>query len=286
MNSQRSTLSSPSKSQTATPRNLAPETGRDSEPDPTGRPLLIIDDDADSHFFLKRQLKHVGIGVNVVSVFDGDAAVKYFERCMKGEVEHPSMVFLDIKMPGMNGFDVLEWIKDYGLLGKISVAMLTSSDDPRDVARAMSLGAHTYLTKPPTSDVLASLVSAALRLALLIVDDSAFARKCARRVAESLGFDVVEAADGESAITLFQGRRTDFVLLDMVMSGGMYGAEVLTKLRHIDPAVRVIVVTADTQLSTEQLVRGAGATALINKPLSAEKLSAVLIQLTSNAAHL
>jgi CheY-like chemotaxis protein len=68
--------------------------------------------------------------------------------------------------------------------------------------------------------------------------------------------------------------RHQLVVLDMVMTG-MYGTEVLTKLRAINPDVPVIVVTADIQTSTIDEVRAAGASAFINKPINRQKLAEV-----------
>ena len=81
---------------------------------------------------------------------------------------------------------------------------------------------------------------------VLIVDDSGLARRSTRRVLESAGYEVIEADDGLSALERYFVERPAVVLLDLVMKG-MYGLEVLTKLREIDPAARVIVISADIQ---------------------------------------
>jgi two-component system chemotaxis response regulator CheY len=91
------------------------------------------------------------------------------------------------------------------------------------------------------------------------------ARRGTRRVLEEAGYVVVEAEDGLSALERFMLERPDVVLLDLVMKG-MYGLDVLAKLRELDPAVRVIVVSADVQTSSRDLVRTAGAAGFINKP--------------------
>ena len=89
---------------------------------------------------------------------------------------------------------------------------------------------------------------------ILLVDDSALARRSTRRVLEQAGYAVVEAEDGLSALERFALDRPDIVLLDLVMKG-MYGLDVLTKLREIDPAARVIVMSADIQTSSRELVQ-------------------------------
>jgi two-component system response regulator len=129
------------------------------------RPLLIVDDDEDAHFFLKRELLKQGIRHPVESVDGGQAAITYFERCLAGERPLPALVFLDVKMPQVNGLEVLAWARDKNILGKLTLSMLSSSDDPRDVKAAMALGAHTYLRKPAPPSELVELVKSALRLA-------------------------------------------------------------------------------------------------------------------------
>jgi two-component system chemotaxis response regulator CheY len=102
---------------------------------------------------------------------------------------------------------------------------------------------------------------------VLLVDDSGLARRSTRRVLEQAGYDVVEAEDGLSALERFAVEKPDLVLLDLVMKG-MYGLDVLAKLRELDPAARVIVVSADVQTSSRELVQAAGASGFINKPVA------------------
>ncbi len=110
---------------------------------------------------------------------------------------------------------------------------------------------------------------------ILIVDDSALARRTMRQILESLGHTVEEAADGNQALERYYLTRHDLVLLDMVMNG-MYGLEVLAKMRELNPEVRVVVATADIQQSTREQVRDAGARGFINKPLNRKQLTEVV----------
>ena len=100
---------------------------------------------------------------------------------------------------------------------------------------------------------------------VLLVDDSGLARRSTRRVLEQAGYEVVEAEDGLSALERYAVDKPDLVLLDLVMKG-MYGLDVLGKLRELDPGARVIVVSADVQTSSRELVQAAGASGFINKP--------------------
>ena len=110
---------------------------------------------------------------------------------------------------------------------------------------------------------------------VLIVDDSGLARRMLRRMLEEMGHTVEEASDGASALERYYINRHDLVLLDMVMNG-MYGLEVLAKMRELNPEVRVIVATADIQTSTREQVRGAGAAAFVNKPVNRAELEQVV----------
>src|SRR6185436_11884536 len=102
-------------------------------------------------------------------------------------------------------------------------------------------------------------------------DDSGLARRSTRRILESAGYEVVEAEDGLSALERFAVDRPDIVLLDLVMKG-MYGLDVLAKLREMDPFARVIIVSADIQTSSREMVQAAGASGFLNKPVEASQV--------------
>lgn len=106
---------------------------------------------------------------------------------------------------------------------------------------------------------------------VLVVDDSGLARRRLRSMLEDAGFTVIEAEDGMSAIERYFIAKPDVVLLDLVMKG-MYGLEVLTKLREMDPDARVIVVSADVQTSSHDLVSAAGAAGFLMKPVDAQQV--------------
>jgi len=110
---------------------------------------------------------------------------------------------------------------------------------------------------------------------ILIVDDSGLARRRLRQILEKAGYEVAEAADGLNALERFFIEKPNVVMLDLVMNG-MYGLEVLAKLRELDPDVKVIVVSADVQTSSQELVAEAGGEAFVNKPFDPEDILTVL----------
>jgi two-component system chemotaxis response regulator CheY len=110
---------------------------------------------------------------------------------------------------------------------------------------------------------------------VLIVDDSGLARRSTRRVLEAAGYEVIEAEDGLSALERYFVERPRVVLLDLVMKG-MYGLDVLTKLREMDPDVRVVVISADIQTSSREMSSASGAAGFLNKPARPEEIVAAV----------
>jgi two-component system chemotaxis response regulator CheY len=108
---------------------------------------------------------------------------------------------------------------------------------------------------------------------ILLVDDSAMARRGARQILEGAGYIVAEADDGLVALERYFLEKPDLVLLDLVMKG-MTGLDVLGKLTQIDATARVIVISADVQDSSRELALSGGAAGFLNKPVD----RAVLLQ--------
>ena len=101
---------------------------------------------------------------------------------------------------------------------------------------------------------------------ILVVDDSGLARRRARGILEAGGYEVIEAEDGMAALERYFIEKPDLVMLDLVMKG-MYGLDVLSRLLQMDPAARVVVVSADVQTSSHQMAAEGGAAGFLIKPL-------------------
>ena len=110
---------------------------------------------------------------------------------------------------------------------------------------------------------------------VLIVDDSALTRRSLRQILETAGCEVVEAENGLDALERYFIDKPDVVLLDLVMRG-MYGLDVLQKIRELDPRARIVVVSADIQTSSQDLAGEAGAAAFINKPFDKSDILSAL----------
>lgn len=118
---------------------------------------------------------------------------------------------------------------------------------------------------------------------ILIVDDSMLARRTVRQALEDMGHSVEEASDGPQALERYFLHRPDLVILDMVMNG-MYGLEVLSKIKELNPDARVIVATADIQTSTQEQARAAGAVAFLNKPINRQALAQTVAKILAGEA--
>jgi CheY-like chemotaxis protein len=131
--------------------------------EPLSRTILIVEDNEDDLFAVTRALKKARISNPVRVVTDGREAVDYLSGAGKfsdrAEFPIPFLIFMDLKLPGLTGFQVMEWIRDQYHLSSIAVVVLTSSDELRDHQRAQALGVRSYLVKPPTVEDLKAAVA-------------------------------------------------------------------------------------------------------------------------------
>ncbi len=104
--------------------------------------VLIVDDSADDRFLFSRALRKSGLNGSVVEVEDGERAIAYLQ-CEPP----PAFVLLDLKMPKISGFEVLEWLQAKHMLESFPVVVFTSSPIEKDREKAMKLGATEYLVK-------------------------------------------------------------------------------------------------------------------------------------------
>jgi CheY-like chemotaxis protein len=124
--------------------------------------ILIVDDNEDDVFAIRRALAKAGIGNPQQIASNGQVAIDYLSGvgafADRAKFPLPFIVFLDLKMPFRDGFEVLEWIRQRPEFNAIVVVVLTGSDEVRDHQRAYALGARSYLVKPPTPADLAALM--------------------------------------------------------------------------------------------------------------------------------
>jgi CheY-like chemotaxis protein len=121
--------------------------------------ILIVEDNEDDIFFMQRAFKDAGLPNPLQIVTDGEEAIEYLDGRNKfadrDQFPFPAFIFLDLKLPLKDGFDVLQWIRNQKQMD-LPVAVLTSSPEEKDMRRARELGASCYLIKPPTREMLLS----------------------------------------------------------------------------------------------------------------------------------
>jgi two-component system, chemotaxis family, response regulator Rcp1 len=132
--------------------------------DRVGLKILLVDDDDDDRFLFRTAFGKTGISGDIIEKEDGTEAIQFFDALLAGAgAEWPDLVFLDLKMPGPNGFEVLEWIKTKTPLHPLRIYILSGSNEPADIARGQALGAVDYIIKPLKFEHLRELLSEAER---------------------------------------------------------------------------------------------------------------------------
>lgn len=130
--------------------------------------ILIVDDDEGHVELARRNLRRIGVGNPISTLQDGARALDYIFR--RGEFAvrpgEQILILLDINMPGsVNGVEVLRQIKANPQTQKTPVVMLSTTDDPREVALCYELGCSVYITKPVDS---MQFIEAVKRLGLFL----------------------------------------------------------------------------------------------------------------------
>ena len=122
--------------------------------------VLVADDDENDVFFLKRAFRQAGLRCPIVDVPNGEEAIRYLSEGGSDHEHHPlpALLLLDLKMPLLDGFDVLSWLQKQPEFKEMPIVVLTSSGFESDIDRARKLGARDYLVKPRTPDDLVKLV--------------------------------------------------------------------------------------------------------------------------------
>ncbi|MEO6034386.1 MAG: response regulator [Verrucomicrobiota bacterium] len=114
--------------------------------------VLTVDDSGDDTLLFQRACRKSGTLFNLQTVNDGQHAIDYLSGndvfADRQQYPLPSLLLLDLKMPGKNGFEVLEWVRDQNNSKDLPVVIFTSSDNHGDIRKAYQKGANWYVMKP------------------------------------------------------------------------------------------------------------------------------------------
>ena len=111
--------------------------------------LLLVEDSEDDAFFFGRALHKSGLAYSVHHVINGALAVEFLRGIAGPHYEGlPHAIFLDLKMPVLNGFEVLDWLRSQSFPSQMRVFVLSGSEHHEDRERCLRMGATEYLVKP------------------------------------------------------------------------------------------------------------------------------------------
>src|SRR5688572_29655616 len=125
--------------------------------------VLLVEDSEDDAFFFQRAFRKAAEGCTLLRATDGKMAIERLKQSRTAS-DAPILVFLDLKMPVLSGFEVLEWLKFSDLERVPKVIVLSGSNDEDDRGRALKLGAAEYLVKPITPEILRERIAGELAL--------------------------------------------------------------------------------------------------------------------------
>jgi CheY-like chemotaxis protein len=127
------------------------------------RTILYVEDEENDVFFMQHAWKKAGISNPLKIVTDGEQALQYLagegKYANRDEYPLPSLVLLDLKLPKMDGLEVLQWIRTQPAIQTLAVIILSSSNRPEDLRAAYARGANSFLVKPSTPGGLAGVVA-------------------------------------------------------------------------------------------------------------------------------
>ena len=125
--------------------------------------ILLVEDNADHAELIRRSYEENQIVKKMYHVTDGEKALDYLfhkgEYCVPGKSPKPNIIFLDLRLPKIDGLDVLKKIKGSKELCDIHVVILTSSNEEKDIVRAYEYHANGYFVKPVSIEKFNALLS-------------------------------------------------------------------------------------------------------------------------------
>lgn len=124
--------------------------------------VLLADDDPDDRAFTIEACRECRFANDIAAVADGEELMEYLRgtgaHSARTDRANPALILLDLRMPRMDGFEVLQALKSDPQFQSIPVVVLTTSAAEEDIVRSYSLGVNSFITKPVTFDGLVQAV--------------------------------------------------------------------------------------------------------------------------------
>jgi len=234
--------------------------------------VLIIDDSPTIRTALTKQLEEMG--AVVTQAVDGQDG---FDTALTGKFD---LIITDIEMPGMNGFEVCQKLKQSTITRSIPVIILSIKEDEEYIERGFRMGASAYVTKANAKHELKERIEEVLNRTtllrgrtILIVDDSKSIRKVIGDALSQAGFQVVSSENGQQALEIIQDIRPDLILsdLNMPVMDGFQLCKVIRTDKNLSE-IPFIIMSAASDRATMRRMLQQGASAFLVKPFNVDQL--------------
>jgi len=208
-------------------------------------------------------------GYNVVTAENGYQAIETVRKT------HFDVIFMDIKMPGINGVQTFREVKKID--PKATVIMMTAYSVEDLVKEALEEGAYAVIYKPFDIDRVIALIEELLhqKILILVVDANFSDQEALKAILEDKGYRVATAKDGAEAIQMVKTRHYDIIFLEARLPD-TDGVAVFEQVKQIDPRAAVIMMTGYTEDDSVKRAVSYGAYACIHKPFDVEKVIALV----------
>jgi len=229
--------------------------------------VLVVDDLRSIRLTLGGILEDEGH--NVVTAEDGYQAIEAVKKA------HFDAIFMDIKMPGINGVQTFREVKK--IAPASAVIMMTAYSVEDLVKEALEEGAYAIIYKPFDIDKVISLIEKLLRqkILILIVDEQFADRETLKTILEDKGYRVTTAKDGTEAIKKVREKHYDIIFLEVKLPD-MNCAQTFEQVKEIDPGATVIMMSGYTEEELVKKAVSAGVYTCLQKPFDMEKVMALV----------
>jgi signal transduction histidine kinase/DNA-binding response OmpR family regulator len=263
-----------------------------------GRRLLIVEDNPTNRAILEEQAR--GWGMVVETASDGHKALALLRQAA-ARGEPFALALVDMKMPRMNGLELVRTIKADPALADLPAVMLTSLGREGEIAAAREAGVAAYLSKPVRQDELRKTIAEALhpraghepgarttasaptQLAgrVLLAEDNPVNQAVALGMLEALGLTVDIADNGRQAIDRVAADRYDLVLMDCQMpemDGFAATAEIRRREQESGAHLPIVALTANAIDGDREICIAAGMDDYLAKPFTGEQLRVLVVR--------